>query len=215
MFAGEYAFAHDGWPGVLTLRVSSGRNLRGSYRDHRLDQTFAVTGQVDVAVRHRVELLIHDFNWLPEQRFTGYLSTRDGMLLAGTTLWENDPFGFVALRARELPPPVPGQATNDVAPADFAGRYTLLHEGAEASVDLEHVDGGVLAGTCRGDGWELGVHGEIDATTAHGLTLRFTGDESVADVRAHGHLFTRQKNAISGEIRNGDTVTGFGLFREG
>ncbi|MEO3876049.1 hypothetical protein ABGB18_45395 [Nonomuraea sp. B12E4] len=215
-FVGEYFFAHDGWPGVLRLQVSAGRNLRGEYRDHRLDQTFTATGQIDLEVRHRITLVIHDFNWLPEQRFTGYLFTHgDGRTIAGTTTWETEPFGFVAFGDGALPPAVPGQVTNQVTPTDFTGSYTMLHDGHVAEINLEHAEGRLLTGVYRHPDLddELAVEGEIDADFGHGCAFRFTGDARLSDVRLHGYLFTRPKNAISGEIVSGGTPTGFVMLR--
>lgn len=213
-FAGEYVFQHDGWPGVLTLRISSGRNVRGEYRDSRLNQTFTVTGKIDTTLRHRLEMVVHEFNWLDEQRFVGYLFTHGTQAIAGTTWWKESPFGFVAWKAAEVPPSATFQ-TGDAEPADFAGRYDMLHDGWAAVVELDHTEGRRLTGVYRNPGLdrELRLEAEVDADVPHACTMRFTGDLRLGAVQANGYLFSRPKNAIAGEIRYRDMPTGFIMTR--
>jgi hypothetical protein len=126
---------HDGWPGILTLQVQAGRNIKGSYRDNRFNQTFVVTGRIDPVVRHRIVFVIHDFNWLQEQRFVGYLFTRFRQELAGATRRREEPFGFVA---RKVPSVTLGTyRTGSVERADFAGRYDIHHGGWLGSLYLD------------------------------------------------------------------------------
>lgn len=213
-FAGEFRFSHDGWPGVLALRVASGRNLRGEYEDHRLEQTFTVTGRVDPVLRHRVRLVVHDFNWLPEQQFVGHLFTRGRQALAGTTDWQGTPFGFAAWRS-DGRPSAPGGLTNEVAPGDFAGRYDLVHDGWAARVELDHVEGRVLTGVYRNTdlGREVELRGEVDERVPHAITLRLTGDLRLSAVAMTGYLFSRPKSAICGEITADGMPSGFIMTR--
>jgi hypothetical protein len=213
-FAGEFRFSHDGWPGVLALRVARGRNLRGEYEDQRLDQTFTVTGRVDPVLRHQVRLVVHDFNWLPEQWFVGYLFTRGKQAFAGTTDWQGTPFGFAAWRSEERPS-APGRLTNEVVPEDFAGRYDLLHDGWAAQVELDHIEGRVLTGVYRNTdlGREVRLRGEVDEQVPHAITFRLTGDLRLSAITMTGYLFSRPKSAICGEIHVDGAPTGFMMTR--
>src|SRR5215471_794137 len=102
-FAGDFRFTHDGWPGVLSIQDTGSRIVRGTYIDSRLDQRYEVTGRIDVRLRHQIELVIREFNWVPEQRFVGYLFTKGKQAIAGTTSWKEMPFGFIASRSDTLP----------------------------------------------------------------------------------------------------------------
>ncbi|MEU0947238.1 hypothetical protein ABZ379_31635 [Streptomyces canus] len=212
-FIGQYAFCHDGWPGTLTLEMQGGRNLRGTYRDERLAQTFVVIGKVDSAVRNKVTLTIRDFNWLDEQVFIGYLFSRSREAMAGTTLWRDEPFGFLATKAPALTPEV--FRSGGVQPDDFAGCYDLVHDGITGSVELEHTEGRLLSGRLDSTelGRELAVHGEVDAAVPHQVSLRLGGDLRLAAVRFTGYLFSRPKNTVAGVIESAAGTTGFYMVK--
>ncbi|MFD0200309.1 MULTISPECIES: hypothetical protein [Saccharothrix] len=212
-FAGQYSFFHDGWPGTLTLQVQGGRALRGTYRDERFAETFTVIAKVDPVVRHRVAITIRDFNWLPEQVFTGCLSTRDRQVIAGTTRWRDEPFGFLAAKEPVREPDV--YRSGPVEPADFAGHYELVHDGLRGTVELAHEDGLALTGRLRTAELDLAVRGEVDPAVGHGITLRLTGDLRLSTVRFTGHLFTRPKNTIAGTVEGPAGPTGFYLVKRG
>ena len=214
-FRGEYEFTHDGWPGTLTLHAQAGRSMRGSYRDNRFSQTFVVIGQVDPEVRHRISFAIRDFNWLDEQQFVGYLFTRGRQEFAGTTLWKEEPFGFVARKASSLA--LGTYRTGGVEPSDFAGRYDIHHDGWSGTLDLEHQGGRGLTGRYHQEslGRDLTVEGEVDPVVRHAVSLRFTGDMRLAAIRLTGYLFTRPKNAVAGVIEGPAGPTGFYMVKRG
>jgi hypothetical protein len=214
-FAGEYAFAHDGWPGTLTLHVQRGRSVRGSYRDGRFNQMFVVTGEIDREVRHCLTFVIHNFNWLDEQRFVGYLFTHGRHMLAGTTHWRDEPFGFVA--GKEAFQSLGTYRTGNVKPADFVGEYDIHHDGRSGIVTLEHRAERQLTGSYQHESLPqpLPVTAEVDPVVGHAMSLRFIGDLRLAAVRLVGYLFTRPKNAVAGVIDGPAGPTGCYLARRG
>ncbi|MFI0479570.1 hypothetical protein [Actinomadura sp. 9N215] len=206
-FAGEYSFSHDGWPGTLTLQVQGGRNLRGTYRDERLDGTFTVIGKIDPAARHRVVLTIQEFNWLDEQRFTGHLFTRGARGIAGTTLWKDEPFGFLASVAPVLEPDV--YRTGAAEPGDFAAEYDVVLDGLPGVAELAHAGGRELTGRLSCAGVEVALRGEVGADVPYAVSLRPSGDPRVASVRFSGHLFSRPKSTIAGTVEGPGGAAGF------
>jgi hypothetical protein len=214
-FDGVYQLVHDGWPGVLTLHDGGSRIVRGKYYDSRFAQEFAVTGRVDTTIRHRIELTIHKFNWVPQQRFVGYMFTgsRDGF--AGETYWQDIPFGFLARRGDPLPQETyrPG----DVETRDFGGRYRLYHDGREGTIELEVVQGRELRGTYRSEllAGALAVRAEVDSSVLHRVRMVLVDEAGEpSDVAIlNGYLFQRPKNAIAGwGERNGARI-GFYMTR--
>lgn len=206
-FAGEFSFSHDGWPGTLALQVQGGRNLRGTYRDERLDGTFTVIGKVDPAARHRVVLTIKEFNWLDQQVFTGHLFTRGSRGIAGITLWQEEPFGFLASQEPVLEPDV--YRTGDAEPGDFAGEYNVVLDGMSGVAELEHAEGRELTGRLSCEGVEVTLRGEVDADVKHAVSLRPSGGLQVASVRFSGYLFSRPKSTIAGTVEGPGGAAGF------
>jgi hypothetical protein len=212
-FVGRWSFCDDGWPGSLTLQHTGGEDLSGIYFSERFDDDFRVTGRVADGNPHAVELIVHEFNWLPEQRYSGYLLTRSRNAIAGRTQWKDQPFGFFATRAARQPLGLyrPGIAQGD----DFAGSWTAYLDGETATVVLAaDADAAVLRGSCTvgADGYDvIGTHGaEVPYDIA--LTMRTrSGGDIVAELS--GHLMSRPKNAISGVMTAGDAHRGFIMIR--
>jgi hypothetical protein len=213
--AGRWFFCDDGWLGKLTLSADLNRQLAGSFYSERFGEDYRVTGQVGADGPSAVELLFHDFNWLPYQRFAGYLLTRGRNALSGHSMWQETPFGFFATRsARELL----GTYRAGMAKAsDFAGSWTVSLDGERATMDLEHDEPtGALHGSCTmravGERWD--VVGRPDARVPHAASLSMSRpgiDQPVVEMM--GYLMSRPKNAISGTLSTAGVTRGFIMTR--
>jgi|GEM_PF-1697887 len=108
-FYGTWKMSHDGWEGTLVLRGSgTAAGLFGDYVGADGKVHF-VQGTVD---GHKATLWIDlkDTRGLADddQTFDGYLFTQSRTAIAGTTKWENQVYGWYALKssaATTLPPP--------------------------------------------------------------------------------------------------------------
>src|SRR5690348_3624304 len=88
-FAGRFSMFDDGWTGRLVLRHEQGRALSGTFWSYRFEDVFRVTADVDAAEPHRIEFVIHNFNWMERQTYSGWLLTQSRDALAGTSVWTN------------------------------------------------------------------------------------------------------------------------------
>lgn len=210
--AGAYTFYHDGWRGWLRLVPDGERGFRGSYHDDRSHKDYQVTATVDVALPHRLELSIVDFNWMECQIFTGFVfrATRNG--IAGWTVWGGDQktYGFLARKTASLILSKFAREEEPVQPKDFGGRYSVYEDGRHGVMTLIPDAEPILRGTYRqdGSGRALVVHARIDPVIAHQIELVVDGPPGDARV-FHGYLFSRPKNAIAGWAEVGGSSVGF------
>jgi hypothetical protein len=211
-FAGRWSFCDDGWIGTLTLTHAGGQDLAGTYHSERFDEDFRVTGSVGGSDPQAVELIVHEFNWLPEQHYSGHLLTRSRNAIAGRTQWKDQRFGFFATRSARQPL---GTYRSGVARSiDFAGSWTAYLDGEPATVVLAaDVDAGVLHGSCTVGADVYDVVGTCGATVAYdvALTIRTGSGDAIASLS--GHLMSRPKNAISGVMTTDDARRGFIMIR--
>src|SRR5262249_55132669 len=139
----------DGWTGELSLAHVSEGSFKGTFYSDRFDEEYRATADVSGPLGHAITIAIHDFNWLPEQRFTGHLFTSGSGALAGTSDWRGTPYGFFAARTpwTTLGEYRPGTAR----PEDFAGSWNAQLDGRAATLRLElDADGRTLRGRCQG-----------------------------------------------------------------
>ena len=134
-FAGYYSLYHDGWYGSLELLHEQEGKLRGTYKSVRYKRAYNVTAIVDEKHQHQIQLVIHEFNHnLPsDQVFTGYLFTHIKNAIAGRTIWREKPFGFFARKSGFLYLSDYGEGQESILPEDFAGSYSLYHDGQPAT----------------------------------------------------------------------------------
>lgn len=212
-FAGRWFFSDDGWLGTLTLAADGELALTGTFAAQRFDADFEVTGEVTDPAAHAVHLVIHDYNWMPEQHYTGLL-TRGRTMLAGHSEWQGTPFGFFATRStRQL---LGTYRQGNVRGADFAGSWNVHLDGEPATMVLRHdAADGLLHGTytSRASGGELRVTGRAGGAAPHcvHLTLSTPGGGEVGELS--GNLMSRPKNAISGVASSAGTACGFVMIR--
>lgn len=92
---GAYSIVHDGWKGQLILKGAAGEYIDGSGKRFPVRVQFVPDHKV---VFYVVGLGGENANGMGGQKFEGYFftQTKDGM--AGTTWWQNQPFGFYAVR---------------------------------------------------------------------------------------------------------------------
>jgi hypothetical protein len=216
-FAGRWYFCDDGWLGTLTLEVTRecdiAGTITGTFSSERFGADFRVTARAGVPRPHAIEFVIHDFNWMPEQRYEGHLFTRSRGAIAGSSRWKDVPFGFFATRAVRSPL---GTYRAGVARGeDFAGSWSAYLDGDKATIVLD-LDGpsGTLHGSCTAGSYEYDVVGRAGGAAPHlvALTLRGPGGGQVVAELA-GYLSSRPKNAISGTMTVAGTSYGFLMTR--
>jgi hypothetical protein len=187
---GDYALYDDGWRCGLALRWSENR-LESRFISYdrtagRFDSSITVDG-------NRVELTVHGFNELDVSRYTGYVSGRGPVVIAGSGDWKGTPFGFYARHEppRSAGPDIPGA----LRPAAYLGGYTVHCEDRLADLLLTSVDGSTLRGRLiqRGVG-EFAVTGVVDAVVAHLVT--FTVHDTPVVITAL--MFVRARSAMAG-----------------
>ena len=95
IYDGEYRMVHDGWKGQLLLRGPAGKYVDSAGKPYRVLVRFFPDHKI---VFYVVGLGGENADGTGGQKFEAYLftQTKDGM--AGTTWWQNQPFGFYAVR---------------------------------------------------------------------------------------------------------------------
>jgi hypothetical protein len=212
-FAGTYSFYHDGWRGWLVLAHEAGSRLTGSYRGDPGGGEFTVTAEVKSNLPHCVTIVIHEFNWMVRQEFTGYLFRGSRDAIAGSTYAEGErqSYGFFARRTAAL---VLGRfpgAGEPVRPGDFEGRYAVSDDGTPGLLRLEADPDGGLRGDLLAAGSDraLEVRGRVDGKSAHLAELIVEDPTATSGRKLVGYLFTKTKSAIAGWSESGGLATGF------
>ncbi len=211
---GHWYFCDDGWMGELTLTRASDGSLAGTFYSDRFEEEYRVTAEVAGLLGNEITIAIHDFNWLPEQRFAGHLFTLGHSAFAGASDWRGIPYGFFAGRT---PWTTLGEfRSGAVVPEDFAGSWSAQLDGLAATVHLElDADRRTLRGRCFGSALaqEYEVVGEPGSEVPHQVMLRIGRPEEEPWAVLSGYLNSGPKNAISGSMENSDGRRGFYLIR--
>ena len=214
-FTGRWTFYDDGWLGALTLHAEAGQELSGTFYSERFGDEYRVTASVSGSLPHKVEIAIHQYNWLDRQVYEGFLLTHGRNAIAGRTMWRGEPFGFVARRTTTLT--LGSFRKGPVLPTDFVGGWTLYLDGQRATLELAYdAEADLLRGTCTGQAvGSLQVTGQTGIDVGHGarLVLHAEGEPAAEQLVLSGHLFSRPKNAIAGWIEGGPIPAGFYLVR--
>ncbi len=213
--AGRWFFCDDGWLGSLTLSPSGEDSFTGTYSAERFAADYEVTGQVTDPRQQTVEMVIHDYNWMPEQRYVGHVMTRGRTMIAGYSLWQGTPFGFFATRSTSqlLGTYRPGGARG----SDFAGSWNVYLDGEPATMVLRFdAQKGLLRGTysSRALAADYRVIGQPGGAAPHSVRLELLppdSDEIAAELS--GNLMSRPKNAISGSAMLSEAAYGFVMIR--
>ena len=219
-FAGQYSFYHDGWHGTLKLKHVEGQKLTGNFYSDRFDDNFRVTAEVDEKLPHQILIIIHKFNWMDKQLFTGYIFTRSKNAIAGFTEYEpaesdreaKTPFGFFARKtgALFLRSTYKNEEEN-VEPEDFAGRYSFYYDGWHGTLNLKYVKGQNLAGNFNSDHFDgnFYVTAEVDEKLPHRILIAIHEFNRIDKQLFTGYLFMRPKNAIAGSAKWNEIPFGF------
>jgi len=209
---GRWYFCDDGWPGKLTLEHEEDERFSGMYYAERFDEDYAVTATVDTGADDEITLVVHDFNWLPEQRYVGHLFRHGRRAIAGRSFWQTTPYGFFANRSTRLA--LGSYRPGAVLPEDFAGRWNAQLDGHPATVELAwDAMAGKLRGHCTGrdfDG-EYVVTGKPSTEVLHQITLTIDGPDECLIL--DGLLNSRPKNALCGTMLKSDLKRGFYMVR--
>ncbi|MFE6921334.1 hypothetical protein ACFVAV_09845 [Nocardia sp. NPDC057663] len=212
-FEGAWSVSDDGWPGRLSLHRTGADSFEGAFVSDRFRQTHHVTGAVGTAP-HMLEFVIHDYNFLPEQRYSTFLFTRGRNAFAGSSKWRGIPFGFVAWR-RDAP--LSGEFRRGTAePIDFCGTWGMRLNGHSADLVLEYDAGtGLLRGACWGRslGPSYDVVGRPDIEVPHQVSMTLSRPTSETEVYLDGLLFSRPKNIVCGSARLTGGHVGFYMVR--
>jgi len=213
-FLGTWFVSDDGWPGRLTL-FQDADTIEGSFFSERFRESYRVTARVDTADPRSIEFVIHGYNWLDQQVYTGVLFDFGRTAMTGASVWRGVPFGFVAWRAQR--PALSVFRSGTVNPSDFGGVWVVRLDGHSANLALEYQS---RSRTLRGECWGRSfgpytVEGEPGTQVPHevSLTLTTRSPTGAPPARLKGYLFSRPKNMVSGWARIGDQRRAFYLVR--
>jgi hypothetical protein len=95
-FNGIYEMVHDGWRGTLELKGGGGRYIDAEKRTYRV----LVEAKDYHIVFYVIGLGGENADGRGGQKFDGYLMTQTRDDIAGLTWWNNQPFGFYAIRRK-------------------------------------------------------------------------------------------------------------------
>jgi hypothetical protein len=214
-FEGTWWVCDDGWLGWLDLARGVGGEFEGSFFSERFRESYTVTARSGEAAAV-LELVIHDYNWMAEQRYTGFLFNRGRNVITGSSLWRGTPFGFAAWRRSR--PRLATYRSGSVEPFDFGGTWDVRLDGEPATLNLEYdQEAAVLRGECwgRSFGPPYAVEGRVGPLVPHEISLTLTRDESIVEppIVINGYLFSRPKNVVSGVARDDAVTAGFYMLR--
>lgn len=201
--AGRYRFTHDGWLGTLVLEASDTADFTGRYHDDRFGGVHEVVARIGVDRPHRVDLLIKEFNWMPEQRFEGWLFTHGQDGLTGRTLWQGTPYGFFARKSVVLNlDSFPG---GRVVISDLQGAFRVVQDGVHARLELDEIVADAVVGRYWLDPAEPPLRararlGGGDVPHAVAVTVYRDDEHDVPVLVIDGLLFSHDKNAVAGSL---------------
>jgi hypothetical protein len=213
--AGRWFFCDDGWLGTLTLAASGEQSFTGTFAAERFGDDFAVSGQLNSPDPHSLDMVFHDYNWMPEQRYVGHVMTQGRSMIAGYSLWQGMPFGFFATRsAKQL---LGTYRPGAVRGSDFAGSWNAYLDGEPATVVLGYnAADGQLRGTysSRTLAADYLVVGRPGGAAPHSVSLRLLPpDSNEVAAELSGNLMSRPKNAISGSAVAAGSTYGVVMIR--
>jgi len=210
-FAGRYSFYDDGWTGRLLLEHDGDGRLWGTYHSDRDDRDYRASSSVGPPP-HRIELIIHEFNWMDQQVYTGHLFSQGKGAFAGSSVWQGKPFGFFARRATPLP--LSAYRAGRAEPQDLLGGYGVRIDGYRLDLMLSQQRGEALIGRCWNDrlGVDLPVEASIGGEVPHQVRI-VVGPGRPEALSLDGYLFSEPKNAIAGSLQWEDVRLGFYMIR--
>lgn len=95
VYDGEYSMVHDGWKGQLLLRGPAGEYVDSAGKRYRVLTRFFPDHRI---VFYVIGLGGENSDATGGQKFEAYLFTQTKDAMAGTTWWQNQLFGFYAVR---------------------------------------------------------------------------------------------------------------------
>jgi len=212
-FEGHYTLYHDGWYGTLRLEHESDGRFSGSYHSVRFKRRYAVSAEIDKEQYHKIRISFLDFTQIlqtPNQEFVGFIFTHNLNCIAGLTTARDVPFGFFARKTGPMYLSDMGDGSEKTSPSDFAGHYTLYHDGLQADVALTCLDNEQLCGSYQ---WGVtrsrrDLEVQINENFPHEIKM-VSRTKDGQPVVLTGYLFTRPKNGIAGFVEYEEKLSGF------
>lgn len=145
MWLGQWKMDHDGWKGDLTIRrftdlrqqdPKAATKLGNYYRDGK---RFDVNGYFSDNGRSMIYYIADTINrvqpgTLTGQRFETYLFSWDRINAAGTTSWQQIPFGVASRRG-----PIPGKYSNKFEINEWKGTWSMNHDGWQGTLTINTI----------------------------------------------------------------------------
>jgi hypothetical protein len=202
ILAGRYRFTHDGWLGTLVLEPSDSKEITGSYHDDRFGGEHDVVVRLGTESPHSLEIVIRDFNWMPEQRFEGWLFTQGQRGFAGRTTWQGVPYGFFGRKSATLN--LDSFRSGPVRLSDLQGLFRVVQDGVQATLQLDRLEPDCVSGHFCFDPANppLPARATLGGVAPHAVRIAvFSGElDSTSVFVIEGLLFTREKNAVAGSV---------------